>query len=289
MFDRPVVAFDIETIPDPDVGRRVHGISGTAAEVVQEMVRRRREETKGSTEYPQLPWHRVVCVCATVFDPRSGSVEIRHLGGEAFDERSHIEGFFNLTGVEYDAPRLVSWNGNGFDLPVLRYRALVHGVAAAKHYRADGDFRWNNYQNRYHDLHVDVMDSLSGFGAGMRAGLGTISELLGVPSKSFLNRPIYDHICDGDAASVVEYCKLDTVATMLVFLVWAFHVGRLGEPELRVAAASVREAVDREPVEGWRSIAMGLDGWPRWSANRPSSLLSQSRASQHAALAGRPL
>ncbi|HEV3189928.1 MAG TPA: hypothetical protein VGY54_05490 [Polyangiaceae bacterium] len=160
----------------------------------------------------------------------------------------------------------MSWNGGGFDLPVLRYRALLHGIAAPDFYGVNGDRHWNSYQNRYHDAHVDVMDALSGFGNAMRAGLGTMSDLLGLPGKSFLDRAIYDHVLDGDAATVVEYCKLDTVDTMLVFLVWAFHIGRASERELRAAVDAVRSAVSLEAFDGWRSIASGLEGWPRWTA-----------------------
>lgn len=77
MFDRPVAALDIETIPDPELGRRVLGISGTDAHVIHELVRRRLAETEGGTEYPQHPWQRVVCVCVSTLDPESGRVEIR--------------------------------------------------------------------------------------------------------------------------------------------------------------------------------------------------------------------
>ena len=104
MFDRPLVAFDLETIPDPDIGRRILGLEGTNAEVVHQMVARRLEETNGSTGYPQHPWHRVVCVCATVLDPKRQAAWVRHLGGDAFDERSQIEGFFRLVTEEMDAP-----------------------------------------------------------------------------------------------------------------------------------------------------------------------------------------
>jgi predicted PolB exonuclease-like 3'-5' exonuclease len=51
----------------------------------------------------------------------------------------------------------VSWNGGGFDLPVLHYRGLIHGVAAPRYwdmgegdYRDSRDFKWNNYISRYH-------------------------------------------------------------------------------------------------------------------------------------------
>ncbi len=69
MLDRPIVAFDIETIPDPDIGRRLLGVAGSDAEVVHEMVRLRLGETGGSSEYPQLPWHRIVSIeCVALND-----------------------------------------------------------------------------------------------------------------------------------------------------------------------------------------------------------------------------
>jgi len=262
MLDRPVVSFDIETIPDFDVGRRILGIEGTDAEVVREMVRRRREDTNGSSDYPQLPWHRVVCACATIVDPVRKTAEIRALGGDAFDERSHVSGFFGLVGEAPESPRIVSWNGNGFDLPVLRYRAMKLGVVAPGFYRADADGNWNPYGRRYENLHVDVMDVLSGHGASSRAGLSTIARLLDLPDKSFLERTIYDHVLEGDFRRVVEYCKLDTVLTMLVFLKWALHTGSGTESEIRTLVDSVREAIARQPFEGWRDITASLTSWP---------------------------
>ena len=58
-----------------------------------------------------------------------------------------------------------SWNGGGFDLPVLHYRALLHGVQAPRYWEMgdeDTAFRYNNYLSRFHWRHLDVMDVLSG-------------------------------------------------------------------------------------------------------------------------------
>lgn len=265
MLDRPIVAFDIETIPDPDIGRRLLGIAGSDAEVVREMVRVRLAETAGSSEYPQLPWHRIVSICVTTLEPETGKVAIRALGGAAMNERSHIEGFFGLVTQELESPRLVSWNGSGFDLPIIRYRSMILGIAAPNFYRADGDRRWNNYQNRYQDLHTDLMDVLSGYGASMRIGLGTLSKVLGLPGKAFLDRAIYDHVLDGEELRVAEYCKLDTVETVLVWLVWAFHTGQVSQGELRRYVDGVREAIGTLSYAGWRAIEVDLEGWPAWA------------------------
>lgn len=265
MLDRPIVAFDIETIPDPDLGRRLLGLTGTDADVVHEMVRRRRDETDGATDYPQQPWHRVVTICATVVDPESGKVEVRALGGGPMDEQSHLSGFVDLVTRELDAPRLVSWNGNGFDLPIIRYRSMMHGIVAPGLYRSDGSWKWNNYQGRYHDMHVDVMDVLSGFGAAPRVGLGTLGPVLGLQGKSFLDRPIYGHVLDGDAARVVEYCKLDTVETMLAFLVWGHHCGWVSLQPMRRLVDALVLALTAEPFPGWGPVASALSGWPGWA------------------------
>jgi 3'-5' exonuclease len=263
MLDRPIVAFDIETIPDPDIGRGLLALEGSDTDVVSAMVRLRLEETNGSTEYPQLPWHRIVTICAAILDPTTGHVQMRALGGDVLDERSHIEGFFPLVSSEFDSPRIVSWNGSGFDLPVIRYRSTLLGVSAPAFYRNDGQRKWNNYQNRYHDLRVDVMDSLSGYGASMRIGLGTIGRVLGLSAKSFLDRPIYTHILDGDGARVIEYCKNDTLDTLLVFLSCGFHCGWLSQAELERFVDGAREAMAREPFEGWREVEAALRVWPR--------------------------
>ena len=114
------------------------------------------------------------------------------------------------------APRLVSWNGNGFDLPVIRYRSLLHGIPAPGFYRTDGEWKWNNYQGRFHDMHVDLMDVLSGYGASYRVGLGTLSRLIGLPEKEIIQDPIYEHILRGEEGLVAKYCKLDCLDTLLL-------------------------------------------------------------------------
>ena len=75
------------------------------------------------------------------------------------DEATLIQRFFD--GVEKFTPQLVSWNGGGFDLPVLHYRSLKHGVVSRRYWDTgdfDQSFRFNNYLGRFHWRHVDVMD-----------------------------------------------------------------------------------------------------------------------------------
>ena len=128
-------------------------------------------------------------------------------GADLGNERSVLEAFFTLLTSDQDPPRLVSWNGSGFDLPVIRYRAMLHGIPAPGLYRSDGEFQFNDYQNRYHDMHVDLMDTLSGYGASTRVGLGNWCRTIGLSGKSFLDREVYEHILDGELSRVIEYLQ----------------------------------------------------------------------------------
>jgi 3'-5' exonuclease len=262
LFDRPIAAFDIETIPDPDLGRRLQGIEGSDAEVVREMVKRRQAESDGKKEYPHLPLHRIVSCCVTTIDPETARVSIRDLGNESDwrDERSRVEGFFRFgsgAGVPR-APRLVSWNGNGFDLPVLRYRAMILGIAAPDYYRAHEEAASADDS----EMHIDLMDMLSDQGASARVGLNTLASVVGLPGKKFLERPVYDHVLDGEATRVIEYCKLDTAMTLLLFLLWAFHTGHISKNDVRRYVESIRSSIAKLTFVGWRDIEPLLANWP---------------------------
>ncbi len=265
MLTRPLIAFDIETVPDPDFGRRALGFEGDNAAVIEAMTSRRLEETEGRTQYPSPPLHRIVTIAAARLDLDGGSFEVDTLGGEAWDEKSHLEGFARLFHDTSRPPRLVSWNGNGFDLPVIRYRAMLHGVPLPALYRTDGEWKWNNYQSRYHDMHVDLMDVLAGYGASRWVGLGQMCDLLGVPSKEFIEGEVYENILRGDEELVREYCKLDVVSTILVFLSWLVQRGDLEAASLSDSVEGIRQVLAQEEFEGWRAIAEGLRGWPTYA------------------------
>ena len=99
-------------------------------------------------------------------------------------EKDIIQRFYD--GIEKFVPQLVSWNGGGFDLPVLNYRALIHGVAAPMFWETgdeNRDFRYNNYVSRYHARHTDLMDVLAMYQPRNNAPLDEVAQLAGLPGK----------------------------------------------------------------------------------------------------------
>lgn len=221
-----VFVFDIETIPDVDSGRRIMQLEGLSDEdVAKAMFHQRRQETGG--EFLRHHMHRVVAISAVL---RSGDkVKVWSLGEPDSSEAELIQRFFD--GIDKFVPTLVSWNGGGFDLPVLHYRALVHGVCCTRYWdtgEEDRDFRWNNYLSRFHARHTDLMDVLSAYQPRACAPLDEIATMLGFPGKMGMSGAhVWDAYCDGNIEGIRNYCETDVLNTYLVYLRFELIRGRL--------------------------------------------------------------
>ena len=131
-----VLTFDIETVPDVDAGRRLYKLGDLPDQDVAKVMFHKRREQTGDSDFLRHYLHRVVAISAVL--RRADSVSVWSLGELASDEADLIRRFYD--GIEKYTPTLVSWNGSGFDLPVLHYRALRHGIDAARY--------WENRRQR---------------------------------------------------------------------------------------------------------------------------------------------
>jgi predicted PolB exonuclease-like 3'-5' exonuclease len=211
------LVFDIETVPDVALGRRLHGLEGlTDAQVAKAMFALRRQSSGG--EFLAHEQHRIVAI-SCVLRSRDG-LNVWSLGDLAAGEEELIQRFFD--GIEKLSPDLVSWNGGGFDLPVLHYRALLAGVQAGRYWETgdeDTAFRYNNYLGRFHWRHMDLMDVLSGYQNRARASLSNTASLLGLPGKmGFSGAQVWDAYLAGNLAGIRQYCETDVLNTYLIYL-----------------------------------------------------------------------
>jgi len=252
------LVFDIETVPDTDLGRRLYGLTGLSDEhVAQIMFTKRRQET--GSEFLSHEQHRVVAI-SVVMRTRD-SLKVWSLGDEGSSERDLLVRFFD--GLDKYTPDLVSWNGAGFDLPVLHYRTLLHGVTAARYWETgegDSSFRYSNYLSRFHWRHVDLMDVLSGFQGRGRASLNDVSTLLGFPGKIGLHGgQVWEVFLQGGLARIRDYCEIDVLNTYLVFLRFQLVRGRLTAAEYAAEIARVRRLVEESAAAHLREFAAA---WP---------------------------
>lgn len=221
-----VLVFDIETIPDVELGRRTFGLGGLAdAEVAKAMFAHQRQ--RAGNEFLPHEQHRVIAISCALRTREE--LKVWSLGEPGAGEAELIERFFG--GIERHVPTLVSWNGAGFDLPVLHYRALRHGVQAARYWEVgdeDREFRYNSYLGRFHWRHIDLMDVLSGYSARARASLTDVALLLGLPGKlGFSGEKVWDAWLAGDIGGIRRYCETDVLNTWLVYLRFELMRGKL--------------------------------------------------------------
>ena len=221
-----ILVFDIETIPDVDLGRRLSGVFVFCDVLVANAFFRLRLNVTGG-EFLSLEQQRVVAI-SCVLRSREG-LRVWSLGDPSSTEGELIERFYD--GIDKFTPDLVSWNGSGFDLPVLHYRALRAGIQATRYWQTGDDdsaFRYNNYLSRYHWRHTDLMDVLSGFQSRARVSLENAACLLGLPGKlGFSGAQVWETWLAGDAARIRRYCETDVLNTYLVYLRFELMRGRL--------------------------------------------------------------
>jgi len=259
---KPVLAFDIETVPDVEGLRRLHLLDPNLSdEEVAELAFQRRRAATGNDFLPLHLQQVVVISCALRLgrDFRVWSLAAPELG-----EAEIIQRFFD--GVEKFSPQLLSWNGGGFDLPVLHYRGLIHGLVATRYWDlGDGDhadsrdFKWNNYISRYHTRHLDLMDLLALYQPRAAVPLDELARLIGFPGKLGMDgSKVWQAWQEGRSAEIRDYCETDAVNTYLVGVRFRLMRGEISASEYEHEEECVRAAVQRLDKAHWHEF---LSAW----------------------------
>jgi predicted PolB exonuclease-like 3'-5' exonuclease len=173
-----------------------------------------------------LHLHKVVAIsCVIRRTTKEGlpQFKVGSLADSNSSEKEIIQAFFDL--IEKYTPQLVSWNGSGFDLPVLHYRALVNGVTSSRYWEMgesgdsdSRDFKWNNYISRYHMRHIDLMDLLAKFSGRANAPLDALAKMCGFPGKMGMDGgQVWQGFLDGKIKEIRDYCETDVVNTYLLY------------------------------------------------------------------------
>ncbi len=255
----PILSFDIETVPDVAGLRRLNDLPADLpdAEVADLAYTRRRAQSGSDFLPPHL--QRVVAISCAL---REGdSFRVWSLGAMEDGEADLIRRFFD--GIERYTPQLVSWNGSGFDLPVLHYRAMVHGLSASRYWDLgdeDRDFRFNNYISRYHTRHTDLMDILALYNGRNNVPLDALAQLCGFPGKLGMDgSQVWGAYCDGKLAEIRNYCETDACNTFLLFLRFQLLRGVFDRERFDAECALVRSTLGKSPLPHWQEF---LGAWP---------------------------
>ena len=228
-----ILAFDIETIPDTDGGRKLYELDDlNDSEVALAMFNKRRE--KVGNEFIATHLQKVVAISAVYRNTQKDQFSVWTLGSETSTEKEIVQNFFD--GIDKHTPTLVTWNGSGFDMPVLHYRGLINGVQAPRYWdqgEDDSNFKWNNYISRFHARHTDLMDVIAGYNNRAFAPLDEIAVLLGFPGKMGMSgSKVWEQYEAGQIKDIRDYCETDALNTYLVYLHWQYIKGNLNDDSL---------------------------------------------------------
>jgi predicted PolB exonuclease-like 3'-5' exonuclease len=182
--------FDIETRIDWPLLEQIEGCDRD-----EYLGFKREQAVANGEESIWIPhaYHLPIAIAVGLVEPTSG--ELTRLGCiKGSDSEEVCREFWNWVENFQGNPRrgtLVSFNGRGFDIPVLELAALRYAIRIPQH--------WNEqYGNRYRyqqDWHLDLLDVLTDYGAvRLRGGLSLLSALTGMRAKSILHENLDDTI-----------------------------------------------------------------------------------------------
>ncbi|WP_348518770.1 3'-5' exonuclease [Campylobacter sp. CCS1377] len=217
-----ICVFDCESIPDTELIRKNLAFEGSDLEVSLKALEWQKEQS--GNEFLPLPFHKIVSICAVVSDSFGRFIKVNKIDGD--DEESMIRNFFNFIEKQ---PKLVSFNGKNYDMPVLVLRALKYNIKASTYLDTISD-KWNNYKTRFSELkHCDLFESLGGT-RGLRLDL--ICSMAGLPGKYEVHGDeVMTLFYNKEYEKIHEYCESDVLNTYMLYLKYELIKGNLCESD----------------------------------------------------------
>jgi len=210
-----VLAFSIKTIPDVDGGKRIYSLDGLDDESVSKALFHIRKQQTGNDELA-LYLQRIVSISIVyrgIGKNMNNQTIVKSLGEEDTTEEELLSLFF--TEIKDRAPVLISWDGVGFDLPLIQYRSLKNNVSAPEFWEKISNSGFIDDQEGYGDL----KRMLSGFDASLNAPLNHIALLLGVPNFDDLDTAqVWKAFLDGNIKNIRDYSELNALKIYLIYL-----------------------------------------------------------------------
>lgn len=222
--------FDIETIPDHEFIRQVLDLPEATDEELLEAASEDLARNKSGFLPPM--YHRMVSWVGLWIE-NNGSPR-QKISWNGRDEVEGLKALFSALNTYKDFG-LIHHNGRGFDLPVITYRALKHGLQMPRrlsHY--DIKYRYSNHN-------IDLQDEFSNYGASSWPKLGHLGHLIGMPVKKTGGGHEVLAMYENDELDKIEhYCYEDVMGTYIIWLHLKFTSGD----------------IDREPFSNLKDRAL---------------------------------
>ena len=228
--EHSVIIWDPETVPDLAAAARLLDLGGATETEVREAL---------GPGFPKHPLHKIVCIGALVASRQPEGWRVNALGAPHTGERSEgqlIRDFIEKIGQL--RPQLITFNGHSFDLPVLRYRAMVNRVPAV-------GLQVRQYFHRYTEDALDLCDVLGSYVPGAKVKLDDVSKILGLAGKpaDIDGGRVEEMVLAGQIEEVARYCESDVLNTYRVWLVYELFRGSITAEQLAWCEKQMRDFV----------------------------------------------
>ncbi len=255
--------FDIETRVDKELVKEIYDPENSLTlDQAYDMGRDKNLERSGQqSDFFPVPFHIPIAISTLQADENYRIRSLKSSGVDRFTEKELVARFWETF---ENARTLVTFNGRGFDLPVLESRALKYGIPLPRYFAA-GESR-NTYRgSRYSDAyHIDLCDFLSNFGAYQRNSLNLWAKLIGLPGKYTIAGEDVEYLFrQGRQKEVNQYCMTDVLQTYLLFLRVELLRGKLEKAAYETVVTAAREELTQQANSAGAENFL-LDFLQRW-------------------------
>ncbi|OAI46935.1 hypothetical protein AYO44_01795 [Planctomycetaceae bacterium SCGC AG-212-F19] len=249
---------DTESVPD---GRLLSLVKYAAEEIPPEQAVKRaqdeaRARSRGNSDFIQCSYQVPVAVCVIRAAPDFTMQRITCLDAPEYRPAQIVKQFWE--GLAQVRGTLVTFNGRGFDLPLLEMAAFRYGVSPGKEY-------FTHKRPAPDGTHFDILAWLNNYGACFHAGgLNLLAKLLGKPGKmEYRGDHVYAAWQQGKLQEINDYCMYDTLDTYFAFLRTRVMLGEITlEREHEVVVQAKAFLTLKTPEQP--GLQKYLDNWGDW-------------------------
>ncbi len=256
------LVFDTESVPDGNLLARVKypNENLSAEESIVRAQAEARELSKEGSDFLPVTFQVPVAVCVLRVATDYTLLSLACLDAPLFRAPEIVRQFWRGVG-HYNRAKLVTFNGRGFDLPLMELAAFDHSCSARDYFQSS--------RNRYNGNHLDLMDWLSNTGAcRIAGGLSMMAQRSagGVPAGcgklGVAGDQVYQMYKAGQLQDINDYCMFDTLDTYFVFLRTRVVIGELTLEAERSLARKARAWLENKATE-MPALLTYLRAWDR--------------------------
>lgn len=248
---------DTESVPDGKLISQVKyaGAGLGPEEAIRQAQAEARERSPTGSDFLPVSFQYPIAVCVARVSGDLRLQAITCLDAPRFRPREIAETFWRHQ-PRYSKARLVTFNGRGFDMPLLELAAFRFGCSCFDYFQKS--------RNRYNG-HLDLLDWLTNYGAyRMTGGLNLLSKILGKPGKmDIAGDQVYELYRAGKIQEINDYCMADTLDTYFVFLRTRVLVGELSLAQEQDLVQSAKEWLSTKSAEA-PALLNYLANWGDW-------------------------